>query len=395
MRARQRGASLLVPVLLLITVGAFAVIVAGNQSGSDIQGSEANADSIEALFVAETGIERAIRRFMAGSACSAAGLSESITDLSTIGIASGRTLTISAGPNSGTDFNAVALAATQCRIQVTALVAGNNVSRTLQAIMDRADNFVGGPLVASFNDPAGNVAPASWSGGAYDYAGGYLAGAPVQPNCTRSGYALKAVSGAGTATATSQGSASVAFSVARPSTILATFDYRIIQVGNGSAGCTTNAGTGTSCVATNPTLDATSPSGAGNGQICMTLRDTAGANWGSTRYEALSAFNASGIYSVTTPSCLPGTQRGFGSQCSLVYDQSGGAATGRGTVRFTITAGGSGVLSVDQLTFKLHVPGGGNAYEMWLDNLILQPSTGAIAGILAWRDCSVLACPSV
>jgi len=109
----------------------------------------------------------------------------------------------------------------------------------------------------------------------------------------------------------------------------------------------------------------------------------------------LSAFNASGLYSVTTPSCLPGTQRGFGSQCSSVYDQSGAVATGRGTVRFTITAGGSGVLSLDQLTFKLHVPGGGNAYEMWLDNLILQPSTGAIAGVLAWRDCSVLACPSV
>jgi len=136
----------------------------------------------------------------------------------------------------------VALPATQCRIQVSALVGGNNVSRTLQAVMDRADNFVGGPLIASFNDPAGNVAPVSWTGGAYDYAGGYLAGAPVQPNCTRSGYALKAVSGAGTATATSQGSASVAFSVARPSTILASFDYRIIQVGSGSLGCTTNAG---------------------------------------------------------------------------------------------------------------------------------------------------------
>jgi hypothetical protein len=392
MKACERGASLLIPVLLVITVGAFAVIMAASQSGSDIQGTDANADSIEALFLAETGIERAIRRYMAGGACTAAGLSENITDLSTIGITSGRTITITAGPNSGTDFNAVALAATQCRIQVTALVAGYNVSRTFQAIVDRADNFVGGPLIASFNDPAGNVAPVSWTGGAYDYIGGDDAG--NEPNCTRSAYAIKAV-GAGGATATSQGSASVAFSVARPSTILATFDYRVIMVASGSAGCTTSPATGTSCVATNPTLDATSPSGAGNGQICMTLRDTSGANWVSTRYEALSSFDASGTYNVTMPACLPGTQLGFGVACSFFYDQSGGTVTGRGTVRFTITAGGSGVLSLDQLTFKLYVPGGGNAYEMWLDNLILQPSTGAIAGVMAWRDCSVLTCPSV
>jgi hypothetical protein len=393
MKARQRGASLLIPVLLVIIVGAFAVIVAASQSGSDVQGSDANADSIEALFLAETGIERAIRRFAAGSACSAAGLSETVTDLSTIGITSGRTITITAGPNSGTDFTAAALTATQCRIQVTALVAGYNVSRTFQAIMDTADNFVGGPLIASFNDPAGNVAPVSWTGGAYDYIGGDDAG--NEPNCTRSAYAIKAVSGAGTATATSQGSASVAFSAARPSTILATFDYRIVQVGSGSAGCTTSAGTGTSCVATNPTLDPTSPTGAGNGQICMTLRDTSGANWVSTRYEVQSAFDASGTYNVTTPACLPGTQLGFGAACSFVYDQSGGTGTGRGTVRFTVTAGGSGVLSLDQLSFKLYVPGGGNAYEMWLDNLILQPSTGTISGLMAWRDCSVLTCPSV
>jgi hypothetical protein len=127
----------------------------------------------------------------------------------------------------------------------------------------------------------------------------------------------------------------------------------------------------------------------------MTLRDTGGANWVSTRYEALNSWDLSGTYSVTAAACLPGTQLGFGAACSIVYNQSGATVTGRGTVRFTITAGGSGVLSLDQLTFKLHVPGGGNAFEMWLDNLILQPSTGAIAGLMAWRDCSVLACPSV
>lgn len=399
MKIRQRGASLLIPVLIIVTAGAFAVIVAARQSGGDIFGTEAQADSTEALFLAETGIERATRRFFTGTACNA--LSENVTNLTTIGYpGQGRSIAIGAGANSGQDFGGVALPATRCRIQVAAQIAGSSATRTLQAIIDRSENFVGSQLVAGFDNPAGAVNPAaSWTGGAYDYAGGYLAG-PNTPNCLRSGYAVKARAGAGTANATSQGSAPVAFSVLRPSSVLATFDYRIVRVGNGgAAACTTNPNTGPSCVTSHPTLDATSPSGAGNGQICMTLRDTAGGTWVSTRYEALSAVDASGVYSITpAPACLPGTQRGLGTACTLYYNNSGGTGTGRGTVRFTVTAGGSGVLSLDQLTFKLYVPnpgGAGNAYEMWIDNLVLQPSTGVIAGIAAWRDCAVSACPAV
>jgi hypothetical protein len=43
----------------------------------------------------------------------------------------------------------------------------------------------------------------------------------------------------------------------------------------------------------------------------------------------------------------------------------------------------------------MYIPAGGNAFEMWIDNIILLPSTGATAGIAAWRDCAVLACPAV
>lgn len=400
MKFGQLGASLLIPVLLLVTAGAFAVIVAASQSGGDIQGTDAQADSIEALYLAETGVERATRRFFTGTACNA--LTETVTDLSTIGFqGTGRSIAITSGASSGLDFGGTALAATQCRIQVVGLVTASNARRTLQAIIDRADNFLGEQLVAGFQNPAGATNPAaSWTGGAFDWDGGYIAGAVNQPNCRRSGYVVKAQGGAGTANATSQSSAPVAFSVVRPSTILATFDYRIVQPGNGgAAACTTNPNTGPSCAATHTTLDASSPSGAGNGQICMTLRDTGGGTWLSTRYEALSAQNVSGFYSVTpAPACLTGTQRGFGVACSLYYNQSGATATGRGTVRFTITAGGSGVLSLDQLTYKLYIPNPGGAppaYEMWIDNLILQPSTGVIGGIAAWRDCAVSACPAV
>lgn len=398
-RKRQRGASLLIPVLVLLTAGAFAVIVAATQSGGDIQGTDAQADSTEALFLAETGLERALRRFQSGAPCTAAGLGETLNNLASIGIAAGRSITISAGADSDLDFNLAALPATRCRIQVTARITASNVARTVQAILDRNDNFIGEVAVAGFDNPAGAVNPAaSWTGaaGRYDYTGGYLAGAN-QPNCRRSAYVVKARQAGGSANATSEGSAAVAFTVARPSTILATFDYRIVRVGQGAAACTTNPNTGPSCILTHPTYQVGSPapSGAGNGQVCMTLRDMSGANWLSTRFEAPSAADLSGVYAVTpAPACLPGTQRGFGSPCTIYYNPGGN----RGTVTFNIPAGGSGVLSFDQLTFKIYIPnpgGGGNAYEMWLDNIVLQPSTGAIGGIAAWRDCSVSSCPAV
>jgi hypothetical protein len=63
MKAAQRGAGMLVAVILIVTVAAFAVIVAASQSGADIQGNDAHADSLQALYLAETGVERAVKRF--------------------------------------------------------------------------------------------------------------------------------------------------------------------------------------------------------------------------------------------------------------------------------------------------------------------------------------------
>jgi len=84
MRLRQRGVGMLVVVLLVLIVAAFAVIVAASQSGGDIYGSDANADGLQAMLLAETGIERALKRFATGTACNALG-PETINDLTTIG----------------------------------------------------------------------------------------------------------------------------------------------------------------------------------------------------------------------------------------------------------------------------------------------------------------------
>jgi hypothetical protein len=400
MNRSQRGASLLIPVLLVITIGAFAVIVAATQSGADIQGTDAQAESSEALFLAETGVERAVRRFVAGSACSNVGLSEAIANLTTIGVTGGRTITITAGPNSVQDFAGAALPATQCRIQVTGLITATNVSRTVQVIIDRNENLIGSPLVAGFNNPAGAVNPAaSWVGGGYDYTGGNTAGVNP-PNCTRSAYLVKPNAGGGTPAASSVGTAPVSFTISQPATVTVAFDYRIIRIRDGNDDtCATNSGAA-SCTVTSPVLDATSPETAGNGdgEICFTLRDTAGVTYNSTRVEVDASVNNSGPGNyVVTPgvACQPTNQQlptdADFTPCGLRYNDSGGAAA---VARVQFTFAGAVPLSFDQIGFKMYRVGGGNAFEMWLDNIMVTPNA-TIGGIAGWRDCAVSNCPAV
>lgn len=401
MSTRQAGASLLIPVLLLVTVGAFAALVAARQSGGDIQGSGAQADSVEALFLAETGIERAARRFLAGAACSAAGLGEGLNDLTSIGYgATGRSITISAGGNSGQDFAGAPLPATRCRIQVTGRITASNVARTVQAIIDRDDNMVGEAAVAGFDNPPGNNPVASWTGGAYDYTGGNLVGANP-PNCTRSAYLVKPNSGGGTPAASSAGTAPVSFTINQPGTVTVSFDYRIIEIRDANDNtCTTDSGV-PSCTVTSPVFEAIPEGNNGDAEICFQLRDTAGVIYNSTRVEVdRSADNSGGGNPrVTPPACTPTNQQvpanpDF-SPCDQRYNYSGGTGGGAflpATARFTFA--GAGTLTFDQIGFKMYRAGGGNAYEMWLDNIKVTPSS-TIAGVAAWRDCAVSACPGV
>jgi hypothetical protein len=399
MKFGQLGASLLIPVLVIVTVGAFAVIVAASQSGGDIRGTDAQAESIEALFLAETGIERATRRFLTGVACNA--LTENVTDLSSIGFAgAGRSIAITAGANSGQDFGGAALPATQCRVQVAAQVAASGATRTVQAIIDRSDNLIGTVAIAGFDNPGGVGAPGSWTAGAYDYTGGLPAAGGNPPNCTRAAYAVKARSGGASTSASSIGNAPLSFTVNRPVTLVATFDYRIMRIGNsGSNACTSASGGGACPVG--PGLDPTSPENNGDGEICFTLRDTTGATYNSTRVEVDESTNTG--LTVSAPACTPTPQRlptdADYTPCARRYNYSGGtgggAFSGRVSVRWTFAGGGT--LSFDQIRYNLWIPGGGgtSAHEMWIDNIVLQPSTGGTGGIAAWRDCSVTACPAV
>jgi hypothetical protein len=152
----QRGAALLIVATLITTAIVLAAFVAGMFSSSELRGDYESTDSLQAFMAAETGIQRAGRRFMGGTACTAAGLGESGV---AIAYPAGVNITISV--KTLFDFNGVtALTALQCRIEVTATVTASSATRTIQAILDK--NLINTGANANFNLPGG-AAPTGWT----------------------------------------------------------------------------------------------------------------------------------------------------------------------------------------------------------------------------------------
>lgn len=73
-RRTQRGAATLLAVILLVTVIAFSLVVALRYANSSINDTLQQDDSIAALFLAESGLERAIRNLSTSGACDDAGV---------------------------------------------------------------------------------------------------------------------------------------------------------------------------------------------------------------------------------------------------------------------------------------------------------------------------------
>lgn len=73
--SRERGAATAMLALFLLIMTAFALLVALSMGASDITDSAAQDDAAEALFLAESGLERASKRFADGTPC--ADLAES------------------------------------------------------------------------------------------------------------------------------------------------------------------------------------------------------------------------------------------------------------------------------------------------------------------------------
>ena len=358
MRPRERGASLLIPVMLVITVAAFAVIVAANQSGADAYGSSAQADSVEALLLAETGLERAIKRFATGTACGALG--ETITDLSSLGLG-GRTITVSNGLS--TDFAGAALPSslTQCRVPVSGRIDATNVTRSVHAIIDR--NLLAGPSNFTFDNPAAAGAPSAWT---LAPAGGFAAnGGPngAAPNCSRSAWLVKTT--AGNTTETGSGQTSVSFTLAGGSATTIAFHWRI-----------TNRGTGCGALAAGP-ADPCGAAAGREGSVCFRATDSGGTNSTSGTINA----DATGtVGNVACPVAFNPCESGY----------QGGYPT-KATVAMTM--GGAGTRTLTSFAYFLRLQRAGRR-EMFLDHIeaVNDTAIGA-ARVQLWRDCSMSTCP--
>lgn len=69
---RQRGVAGMMAMIFLLVVVGFSAVTLLNMSSSDLQDTTAQNDGIAALFLAESGIERASQLFSSGTACSGA-----------------------------------------------------------------------------------------------------------------------------------------------------------------------------------------------------------------------------------------------------------------------------------------------------------------------------------
>jgi hypothetical protein len=370
MRSREWGASLLIPVLVLITGGAFGVIIAARGSGGDVQSTQAQAESLEALLLAESGLERAIKRFAAGTACNALG--ETISDLSALGV-TGRTITI--GNGLGTDFSSVALPSTttQCRIPVTGKVNASKVTRTIHAIVDR--NLLSGANNFTFDNPAAVGAPSGWvlSNSSYADDGGPDGTAPA---CSRSAWLVHtATGGKGGGVTNGSASATTNFTVTAGSTTTINFFYRHNDRG---AGCGGALG-GTVGDATVPCAN---PGKGDTGTICFRAVD-------SLATASVSSTNSSTNSTAVAVACADnGTTRTTYNPCSTGY-------TGYPTKsQRTMAMGGTGTRTITAFSYHLHLDGG-NRLEFFLDYIeaINTTAVGA-ARVWKWRDCAVATCPA-
>ncbi len=152
---QQRGAVTLVGALFLILSIIVLLAAVQRMAASSITDSALHNDGIEALFIAESGLERATWRYSNGSACTALAGESGI-----IGRGSFAVL-------------AATLVGTECRVRVsgsvTTTVAANTVTRTIEG--DLTSSVSAGSWVVGKKDDDELIL--NWDGSSWSQAGPY------------------------------------------------------------------------------------------------------------------------------------------------------------------------------------------------------------------------------
>ena len=379
-RLRQRGAALLITVMLVIAIAAFGAIVAGSISSSDITDSHYQGAAVEALYAAESGMERAMREYGSGvTACNA------LTGTRTL--ATGRTFTLSNGL--ATDFSGDALPNpnSQCRIRVTGTVA-NTSERILHAIVDKS--LLSG-LNPTFNTPPGVGAASSWTVTArgQDFTGGPDPGTAAPMACTRAIYSVKARDAGSNVGATLATATLPNMQITGGQTITVRFNYRALEIDSGDAACNITDGA------------VANPGNNNDVQIRFSVTDNAGLPL--TSFSNTLAFNINTATNSLRPltnrnltsatNCIPTTQRFPTDYASCASFYQAGTPALKGNL--TITILGAGTRTLIAARIYIYLRSQGNAREAWVDNVeFIAPSVTGVTRTSDWRDCAVSSCPN-
>ncbi len=125
---RQRGAVTAILALFLLAMVFFAQQVVTRSSGTAAFNASLQGDAIEAMLLAESGLERATKRFGSGTACNS---------LASDGPHSIGRGSFTVTNSYSTHFDgSTALGPSECRVRVEGKITGTKVIRTIEAILD-------------------------------------------------------------------------------------------------------------------------------------------------------------------------------------------------------------------------------------------------------------------
>lgn len=218
-RLAQRGAVSVITVTLLAIVVMLVLVTAMKISNSGVNDTLNQSDSVQALFVAESGLERVSWNYGDSGVCDAS-LAEG-----PISLGADSFTVENIGADFNLDFAGAALPADQCHVKITSVVSRSNTKRTLEAILERSDNL----LISAnpdFNDPPGSGPPTGWtfsqagafSGDPWDDTGG--------PDGSRAAFVYKPNNGGGAAVGGGSFALS-SFTVTAPITLDMSFEYSV------------------------------------------------------------------------------------------------------------------------------------------------------------------------
>jgi hypothetical protein len=149
-RGRQSGVASTIFVLLLLGMVLVGLLALLNMSASGTTDTGAQQDSVAALYLAESGVERAISRFD-GTNCTALGEAAITLGRGSFTISNGAT----------TDYVGAALPSNECRVPVTGVV--DNASRSVDVIVRAGSGGSGIAYDRSRNTRSNNGSTFNWN----------------------------------------------------------------------------------------------------------------------------------------------------------------------------------------------------------------------------------------